>query len=71
MPMMQSPKHNKMAAPVPDSSLPLESNQSKKRTFVHLSEEDRNMKKKNVISINTQRANSEGLSSRNRGGPDL
>ena len=54
---MQSPKHCKMAAPVADNSLPLKPNQSKKRGFAHLSEEERNMKKKNVIPRNTQRAN--------------
>ena len=53
---MQSPKHCKMAAPVADNSLPLEPNQSKKRTFAHLSDEERNVKKKNVIPGNTQRA---------------
>ena len=54
---MQSPKHCKMAAPVADNSLPLEPNQSKKRRFAHLSEEESNVKKKNVIPGNTQRAN--------------
>ena len=54
---MQSPKHCKMAAPVADNSLPLEPNQSKNRRFAHLSEEERNVKKKNVIPGNTQRAN--------------
>ena len=54
---MQSPKHCKMAAPVADNSLPLEPNQSKKRRFAHLSEEERNVKKKNVIPGNTRRAN--------------
>ena len=54
---MQSPKHCKMAAPVADNSLPLEAHQSKKRRFAHLSEEERNVKKKNVIPGNTQRAN--------------
>ena len=47
-----------MAAPVADNSLPLEPNQSKKRRFAPLSEEERNVKKKNVIPRNTQRANS-------------
>ena len=46
-----------MTAPVADNSLPLEPNQSKKRRFAHLSEEERNVKKKNVIPGNTQRAN--------------
>ena len=57
--MMQSPKHCKMAAHVhvADNSLPLEPNQSKKRRFAHLSEEGRNVKKKNVIPGNTQRTN--------------
>ena len=55
--MMQSPKHCKMAGPIPDNSLPLEPNQSKKRRFAHLSEEERNVKKKNVIPGNTQREN--------------
>ena len=55
--MMQSPKHCKMAAPVADNSLSLEPNQSKKRRFAYLSEEERNVKKKNVIPGNTQRAN--------------
>ena len=63
---MQSPKHCKMAAPVADNSLPLEPNQSNKRRFAHLSEKERNVKKKNVTPGNTQ--NSEGLFSRNRGG---
>ena len=54
---MQSPKHCKMAAPVADNHLPLEPNQSKKRRFAHLSEEERNVKKKNLIPGNTQRAN--------------
>ena len=46
-----------MAAPIADKSLPLEPNQSKKRRFAHLSKEERNVKKKNVIPGNTQRAN--------------
>ena len=46
-----------MAAPVADNSLPLEPNQSKMRRFAHLSEEERYVKKKNVIPGNTQRAN--------------
>ena len=46
-----------MAATVADNSLPLEPNQSKKRRFAHLSEEERNVKKKNVIPENTRRAN--------------
>ena len=46
-----------MAATVAHNSLPLEPNQSKKRRFTHLSEEARNVKKKNVIPGNTQRAN--------------
>ena len=54
--MMQSPKHCKMAAPVTDNSLLLEPSQSKKKRFAHLSEEERNVKKKNVIPGNTQRA---------------
>ena len=54
---MQSPKHWKMAATVVDNSLPLEPNQSKKRKIAQLSEEERNVKKKNVIPGNTQRAN--------------
>ena len=54
---MQSPKHRKMAAPVADNSLPPESNQSKRRRFAHLSDEERNVKKKNVILGNTQHAN--------------
>ena len=55
---MQSPKQCKMAAPVADNSLPLEPNQYKKRRFAHLSEErETNVKKKNVIPGNTQRAN--------------
>ena len=75
--MMQYPKHCKMAATVADNSLPLEPNQSKKRRFAQLSAEERNVKKKNVIPGNTQRANNtaanntEGLLSRNRGGPGL
>ena len=56
--MMQSPKHCKMAADVADNSLPLEPNQSKKRRCAHLSEGERNVKKKNVIPGNTQRENS-------------
>ena len=55
--MMQSPKLYKMAAPVADNSLSLKSNLSKKRRFAHLSEEERNVKKKNVIPGSTQRAN--------------
>ena len=55
-----------MAATVADNSLRLESNQSKKRRFAQLSEEERNKKKKNVIP-----GNSEGLFSRNMGGPGL
>ena len=51
--MMQSPKHCKMATPVADDSLPLEPNQSKKRRFAHLSEEERNVKKNNVNPGNT------------------
>ena len=51
---MQSPKHCKMAAPVADNSLPLEPNQSKKRRSAHLSEEEKNLKKKNAIHGNTQ-----------------
>ena len=43
-----------MAAPVADNSLPLEPNQSKKRRLAHLSEEERNIEKKNVIPGNTQ-----------------
>ena len=54
---MQSPKHCKMAATVADNFLPLEPNQSKKRRFAQLSEEERNVKKKNCIPGNTQRAN--------------
>ena len=54
---MQSPKHCKMAAPVADNFLPLEPNQSKKRRCAHLLEEERNVKKKNVIPGNIQRAN--------------
>ena len=46
-----------MVAPVAHNSLPLEPNQSKKRRFAHLSEEERNVKKKNVIPGNTQLAN--------------
>ena len=42
---------------VADNSLPLEPNQSKKWRFAHLSEEERNVKKNNVIPGNTQRAN--------------
>ena len=48
-----------MAAPVADNSLPLEPNQYKKRRFAHLAEEKRNVKKKNVIPGNTQRANND------------
>ena len=55
--MMQSPKHSKMAAPVADNSLSLAPNQFKRKRFAHLSEEERNVKKKNVIPGNTQRAN--------------
>ena len=46
-----------MAAPVADNSRPLGPNQSKNRRFANLSEEERNVKKKNVIPGNTQRAN--------------
>ena len=45
-----------MAAPVADISLPLEPNQSKKKRFAHLSEEERNVKKKNVIPGNNNAA---------------
>ena len=55
--MMQSAKHCKMAAPVADNSLPLKPNRSEKSRFAHLSEDERNVKKKNVIPENTQRAN--------------
>ena len=54
--MMHSPKHCKMAATVAHNILPLEPNQSKERRFAQLSEEERNVKKKNVIPGNTQRA---------------
>ena len=46
-----------MAATVAYNSQPLEPNPSKKRRFAHLSEEERNVKKKNVIPGNTRRAN--------------
>ena len=46
-----------MAAPVADYSLPLVPNQSKKRRFAHLSEEERNVRKKNIIPGNTHCAN--------------
>ena len=46
-----------MAAPLADNSLSLGPNQSKMRRFAHLSEKERNVKKKNVIPGNTQRAN--------------
>ena len=45
-----------MAAHIADNHLPLEPNQSKKRIFAHLSEEEENVKKKNLIPGNTQRA---------------
>ena len=53
-----------MAAPVADNSLTLEPNQSKKRRFAHLSEGERNVKKKNVIPGNTQRANNNAAKTR-------